>query len=260
MGCLTDRVAIVTGGGRGIGRATALRFAQEGARILVATRSAEPGHETVDAIRAAGGTAVLEVCDMGDRASSRQIVKRAVEEFGKLDIVLHNAASGEGGYIATAPDSRLEQILNVGLKPCFWLTADALPYLEQSPAPRILITSSISGNHYVTPGRAAYSAMKSGVTGFIRSAAIELAAKRITVNGVEPGVTLTEQFCAHVPSDIVADMTGGIPLGRGVKPDEIADAFVYLASDSAAMMTGQSLVIDGGASLGPDKPLTFDDH
>ena len=199
MARLAGRVAIVTGGGRGIGGATARRFAEEGASVLVATRSAEPGEATVAAITAAGGKAVLETCNVGERDACRRLVARAVEAFGRLDIVLHNAAYAEGGLLAATPDHHLDETLDVGLKPCFWLTVDALPHLERSPAARILVTSSVTGNRWVTPGRGAYSAMKCGVTGFVRSTAIELAEKRITVNAVAPGLTLTDSVDRMVP-------------------------------------------------------------
>jgi 3-oxoacyl-[acyl-carrier protein] reductase len=260
MGKLAGRVAIITGGGRGIGRATAERFAEEGAKIVIGARSAAPGEATVKAIADAGGEAILEVSDVGKRDACRRLVARAVEHFGRLDIVLHNAAYAEGGMLDTTDDIHLDQTLDVGLKPCFWLTVDALPYLEKSPAPRILVTSSVTGNHWVTPGRGAYSAMKCGVTGFIRSTAIELAHKRITVNAVEPGLTLTDSVDRMIPPAVLEQMESAIPLGRAVYAREIADAFVYLASDEAAMMTGQRLTIDGGATLGSAAAMAFDDH
>jgi 3-oxoacyl-[acyl-carrier protein] reductase len=260
MGKLAGRVAIVTGGGRGIGRATAERFAEEGAKVVIQTRSAEPGEAAVKAITEAGGEAILVVSDIGKREACRQIVRRAVDAFGQLDIVLHNAAYAEGGMLDTTEDRHLDETFEVGLKPCFWLTVDALPYLEKSPAARILVTSSVTGNQWVTPGRGAYSAMKCGVTGFVRSTAIELAHKRITCNAVEPGLTLTDSVDRMIPPDILQQMESGIPLGRAVYAREIADAFVYLASDDAAMMTGQSLTIDGGATLGFAQAMAFDDH
>ncbi len=260
MGKLAGRVAIVTGGGRGIGRATALRFADEGAKVVIQTRSAEPGEAVVKAIKDAGGEAILEVSNIGEREACRRIVARAVEAFGKLDIVLHNAAYAEGGMLDSTDDRHLDETFEVGLKPCFWLTVDALPWLEKSPAARILVTSSVTGNQWVTPGRGAYSAMKCGVTGFVRSTAIELAAKRITCNSVEPGLTLTDSVDRMIPPDVLEQMESAIPLGRAVYAREIADAFVYLASDDAAMMTGQALTIDGGATLGFAQAMAFDDH
>lgn len=260
MGKLAGRVAIVTGGGRGIGRAAAERFAEEGAKVVIQTRSREPGEAAVKAIRDAGGEAILEVSDIGKRDACRQIVQRAVDEYGRLDIVLHNAAYAEGGMLDTTDDRHLDETLEVGLKPCFWLTVDALPYLEKSPAARILVTSSITGNQWVSPGRGAYSAMKCGVTGFVRSTAIELAAKRITCNAVEPGLTLTDSVDRMIPPAVLEQMENAIPLGRAVYAREIADAFVYFASDEGAMITGQALSIDGGASLGSAQAMAFDDH
>ena len=260
MGRLAGRVAIITGGGRGIGRATAERFCEEGARVLIGTRSAEPGEATIRAITDAGGEAILEVFDVGDRESCRRLVARAVNHFGKIDILLHNAAFTDGGRLESTEDHYLDQTIDVGLKPCFWLSADALPHLEKSRSARILVTSSVTGNRWVTPGRSAYSAVKCGVNGFIRSAAIELANRGITVNGVEPGLTLTDTIDRLTTPELLSQMAASIPLGRAVHPREIAEAFVYLASDEAAMMTGQTLVIDGGATLGFAQPAAFDDH
>jgi len=260
MGKLAGRVAIITGSGRGIGRATAERFAEEGAKVMVATRTAESGEATIRAISDAGGEAILEVADVADREACRRLVARAADHFGKIDILLHNAAYADGGWLEANNDLHLDRMLDVGLKPCFWLSADALPYLEKSRCGRILVTSSVTGNRWVSPGRGAYSAMKCGVNGFIRSAAIELADRRITVNGVEPGLTLTDTIDRLTTPETLAQMAAQIPLGRAVHAREIADAFVYLASDEAAMMTGQTLVIDGGATLGFAQPAAFDDH
>ena len=151
-------------------------------------------------------------------------------------------------------------MFRTGLMACFWLSSDALPYLKRSKAPRILVTSSIDGNGYSTPGRSHYCSMKAGITGFIRSAAVELAKYRITVNAVEPGTTLTDVVARIVAPDVLEELVSIIPLGRAIHADEVASAFAYLASDEAAMITGQAITIDGGQILGSDKFMAFDDH
>jgi|SRR5271165_362830 len=137
MGRLAGRVAIVTGGGKGIGRAVCELFAREGARLVVATRSAAPGEEVVEAIKSAGGEAVLDVTDVGERSAVQAMVSRTADRYGAIDIVVHNAASDAGAALADIPDEDLDEMLNVGLKAAFWLTKDALPWLQKSSAGRI---------------------------------------------------------------------------------------------------------------------------
>jgi 3-oxoacyl-[acyl-carrier protein] reductase len=260
MGRLDGRIAIITGAGKGIGRATALRFAEEGATVVLAARSEAPGQGVLDEITAAGGKAVLDVVDVGHRETCRGLVERTAERFGGIDIILHNAAYTEGGRIDTVEDKFLRLTFDVGLMPCFWLTADALPWLKQSKFPRILVTSSVMGPKWVQPGRTHYATMKCGITGFVRSAAIELAAYGITVNAVEPGTTMTDSVDRLVSPEFLKTLIADIPLGRGIKGSEIANAFIYFASDDGAMTTGQTLAVDGGSSLGSDKFMAFDDH
>lgn len=250
MGKLDGRVAIVTGGGRGIGKATCELFAREGAKVVVATRTAEPGQETVDTIAAAGGEAVLEVVDVGQRAAVKGLVERTAERFGRIDIVLHNAAYLTPSSLAKMPDEVLDQMFEVGIKAAFWLTKDALPWLEKSPAARILVTSSVAGNQKSLPSRVHYGSVKMAVTGFVRGAALELARKGITVNAIEPGLTQTHALEMNATPEMIKAMGDDVPIGRPGKPEEIAAGFLFFASDEAAYTTGRTLTMDGGSSLG----------
>ena len=254
---LDGRVAIVTGAGRGIGRAIALGFAQAGAAVLVATRTAAPGAEVVAAIRAEGGRAELAECDIGQRATAQALVDQATGQFGRLDIVVHNAGIYPICAIADLDEATLDETLSVNLKAAFWLTAAALPWLKKSDQARLLFTSSVTGPRVVLPGLAHYAASKSGLNGFIRSAAMEYARDGITVNGVEPGLIRTDAIDALADPPAVEAMARAIPLARLGRPEEIALAMQFLASGAAGFITGQTIVVDGGALL-PENLSAFD--
>ncbi|WP_025129084.1 SDR family oxidoreductase [Pseudomonas sp. PH1b] len=242
----SGHVALVTGSGQGIGRAIAQLFAAQGAKVLLATRSKASGAETLRLIREAGGTAELLTLDLGTRAAAEQAVAAAVDTFGGLDLLLHNAGIFPMQKLAELEDATLDSTLAVNLKSCFWLTRAALPALRQATQPRIVITSSVTGPRTAIPGLAHYAASKAGVNGFIRAAALELAEYGITVNGVEPGLIATQAM------DNLGDgalLARGIPLGRLGSPEDIAWAMLFLASKQAGYITGQTLVVDGGALL-----------
>lgn len=251
---LQGRVALVTGGGRGIGAAIASRFAESGAQVLIANRTAEAGEAVAGAIRAQGGVAEAMGCDIGQRAQAEEAVAEAVRRFGALDIVVHNAAVNPWARIESLADDALDQTLAVNLKACFWLVQAALPHWRSRGAGRMLVTSSVTGPRVAMPGCAHYAASKAGVNGFIRSAALELAAERITVNGVEPG------YIAKQGGSLLSDparaerIARHIPAGTLGKPEDIAWAMCYLASDAASYVTGQTLVVDGGSTL-PESPF-----
>jgi 3-oxoacyl-[acyl-carrier protein] reductase len=254
---LQGKVALVTGGGRGIGAAIATVFAQAGARVLIANRTADAGAAVAASIRASGGRAEAMACDIGQRAQTERAVAEAVRAFGALDIVVHNAAINPWSRIEEVDDAVLDQTLAVNLKACFWLTQAALPHLRAAGrrgGGRILVTSSVTGPRVAMPGSAPYAASKAGVNGFIRTAALELAAERITVNGVEPGYIAKQGGSLLSDPERAAQIARHIPAGELGRPEDIAYAMCFLASEAARYITGQTLVVDGGSTL-PESPF-----
>lgn len=257
MGKLNGRVAIVTGGGRGIGRAICELFAREGARVVVATLTPEPGEEVVAAIRAAGGEAMLVQIDVGEREAVRALIAATVEAYGALDIVVHNAAYIPHGAIESLTDRQIDKAFDVGVKAAIWLTADAIPHLLKSEAPRIIMTSSIAAQ-VANIDLSIYSALKAGLNGFVRGAALELARRGITVNAVAPGLTMGHHLQVSASPAVIAKLADDVALGRAAEPIDQANGFLYLASDEARHVTGHVLTIDGGQSLGDVHGLGLD--
>jgi 3-oxoacyl-[acyl-carrier protein] reductase len=254
---LQGKVAIITGGGQGIGAGIARRFAQAGARVLVATRSSGNGREVVDEIVEQGGVARLLQVDIGTAAGCARTVETAVDAFGQLDIVVHNAAVYPVIPIEALGEDDLDTTLAVNLKACFRLVQAALPHLRRQGGGRFLFTSSVTGPQVAMPGTAHYAASKAGMNGFIRTAALEFARERITVNGVEPGYILTTAMQALGDPAQLEEMARCIPMGKLGAPADIANAMLFLASEEAAYITGQTIVVDGGSTL-PESPTVLD--
>lgn len=245
---LAGQVAIVTGGGKGIGRATASLFARQGARVLVATRTEASGRETVDAIVRDGGKAALCTVNLVDHDAARQIVDAALKQFGRLDAVVHNAASVPFGPIGEIEDAVLDEVFAVNLKAAFWLIAEAQHALQQTMGV-MLAVSSVTGNRQWQNGYSAYGASKAGLNGFVRMAAAELGTKGIRVNGVEPGLTLTETVINSFPAAEIEKIERAVPLGYTARPIDIAHALLFLASGDASRITGQIISVDAGQQL-----------
>jgi 3-oxoacyl-[acyl-carrier protein] reductase len=246
---LSNKTAIVTGAGHGICAGIAQVFARAGAKVVVATRSAGNGQATVDAINQNGGDALLIQCDVGNRADVEAVVAQTVAHYGRVDIGVHNAAIYPIHYIEDLSDEVLDQTLAVNMKAAFWLTQACLPHFRKQGGGRLIFTSSVTGPRVAMPGTAHYAMSKGGMNGFIRTAALEYARENITINGVEPGYILTQAMSALGSEEELKAMAECIPQGHLGKPEDIANTMLFLASDEAGYITGQTIVVDGGSTL-----------
>lgn len=257
LGDLAGKVAIVTGAGQGIGEGIATVFAAAGAQVVVATRSAGNGHETVDRITRAGGDALLIQCDVGTRTAVEQMVVATVAHYGRVDIGVHNAAVYPLHTVEELTDEVLDRTLAVNMKAALWLTQSCLAHFRAQGGGRLLFTSSVTGPRVAMPGTAHYAMSKGGMNGFIRTAALEYARENITVNGVEPGYILTQAMSALGDDSELAAMAKCIPQGHLGVPEDIANTMLFLASDEARYITGQTIVVDGGSTL-PESQVVMD--
>ena len=255
---LTNKIAIVTGSGQGIGAGVARVFAAAGAKVMVVNRTPENGQRTVDEIRAAGGEAELCGVDVGSVESVEKAVADTIDLWGGVDIMLHNAASFLGGPVAEYTEEDLETVLSVNLKACFRFSKTVIPHFRQRGGGRLLFTSSVTGPRVAMPGTSYYAASKGGMNAFIRTAALELAHENITVNGVEPGYIRTAAMELLADEEGLAQMTKYIPAGFMGAPEDIAYCMLYLASDEARYITGQTICIDGGSTL-PESPVFLEE-
>lgn len=246
---LGDKVAIITGAGQGIGEAIARLFAAERAQVIVNARTEANVGRVVEDIRAAGGIAHGVTVDIATAAGAEQLISATLKQFARVDILVHNAGIFPYNPLEDMDDDTWNQVINVNLTSGYRLTKACIPAMKERGAGRVLFTSSVQGNYVAVPGCAHYAASKAGLTGLIKSAALELAAHKITVNGVEPGLVLTsgvEQALSERRRGLMAEY---VPLKRWGQPEEIAHAMLFLASDDAAYVTGQTIVVDGGALL-----------
>jgi len=244
---LEGRVALITGASQGIGQGIAEVFARAGAHVVVAARDATRGKGVVAKIEAAGGRARWIQTDVGTHAGVTQLVDTVLTDLGAVDVLVHNAGVFPMVTIDDLTDGQLEETLSVNLKAAFWFAQAVAPSMRERGRGRILFTSSVTGPRVAMPLLAHYAASKAGLNGFIRAASLEYAHDGITVNAVEPGYILTQAMDALVSKEEQVQMASQVPIGRLGHPHDIAHAMLYLASDEAAYVTGQTIIVDGGS-------------
>jgi 3-oxoacyl-[acyl-carrier protein] reductase len=241
---LEGKTALVIGAASGIGKATVVRFLEEGANVVLADWQAEAGAATAAEL----GIPFIAT-DVSKLADVEAAVALAVARYGRLDIIVQNAGIYPWQLLEQTSVEDWDRVLATNLRGSFIATRAALPVMKQQGGGRILYTSSITGPHVTSPGHGHYSASKAGINGLIRAAALEFAGYGITVNGVEPGNILTEAIQEHRSPEFIKGMEDAIPLGRLGSPRDVANAFLFLASDDAAYITGTTIVVDGGQLL-----------
>ncbi|MCM3441132.1 3-oxoacyl-[acyl-carrier-protein] reductase [Metabacillus halosaccharovorans] len=242
---LSNKVALVTGASRGIGRAIALDLAKNGASIAVNYAGNEAkANEVVDEIKASGGQALAIKADVSNGDEVQQMIKEVIKEFGQLDILVNNAGITRDNLLMRMKDSEWDEVIDTNLKGVFLCTKAVTRQMMKQRNGRIInITSvvGVSGN----PGQANYVAAKAGVIGLTKTTAKELASRNITVNAVAPGF-ITTDMTDELNDDIKADLLKQIPLAALGEPSDIANAVTFLASEKSKYITGQTLHINGG--------------
>jgi NAD(P)-dependent dehydrogenase (short-subunit alcohol dehydrogenase family) len=245
---LSGKVAIVTGGTSGIGRATAIAYAQQGAKVMVAGRRVEEGQETVQLIKAAGGEALFTQTDVTQEADVKAMVDRTVSVFGRLDIAFNNAGTfGESGVLTEQTDDEYDRIMTANVKGVWLCMKYEIAQMMQQGSGAIVNTSSILGV-VAMAGVPLYTASKYAVQGLTKAAALQYAKSGIRMNAVGPGAIATDMFetATGGQDEAKAYMAGLHPMGRIGQPAEVANAVLWLSSDAASFMTGETLIVDGG--------------
>ena len=255
-GKFAEKVVIVTGAAQGGGKGVAEGFARQGAHVFVADLQAKLGQATCDELRSYGSTATFVLTDLSSEASIVALVQHVKNQFGYLDVLASCAGIYPAQHIEEMAHAQWNYVIAVNMTAPFLLTRECLPLLRTRPHGRIIFTTTVTGPTVVIPGLAHYAASKAGLEGFMRSAALELAKYRITVNAVAPGALLSPGLQNVCSPEEIERLAARIPLGRIGYPSDIAAAYMFLASDEAEYITGITIRSDGGYVL--PEPVSID--
>ena len=242
------RVALVTGGSRGVGRAIALRLAAAGATVVITYKGRhDAAAEVVNRIQEQGGQAMMLVADVGNSTEAEQAVSDALAQYGRLDILVNNAGITRDKLLMRMKEEDFDAVIQTNLKGAFTMMKTVSRSMMKQRSGRIINVTSVVGV-IGNAGQVNYAASKAGIIGMTKSAARELASRNITVNAVAPGFIETD-MTAGIPEDAKQALQSQIPLGRFGAPDDVAEAVYFLASDAAGYITGHILHIDGGMAM-----------
>ena len=248
MKLLEGKVALVTGAGRGIGKAIALRYAQEGANVAFTDLAInEAVEETVKELEAMGVKAKAYASNAANFDETHEVVKQVVEDFGRIDVLVNNAGITKDGLMMRMSEAQWDAVINVNLKSAFNFIHAVTPIMAKQRGGSIINMSSVvgvSGN----AGQCNYSASKAGMIGLAKSIAKEMGPRGIRANAIAPGFIETAMTAA-LPEDVRKDWCQKIPLRRGGKPEDVADVAVFLASDLSSYVSGQVIQVDGGMNM-----------
>ncbi len=243
----SQRIAIVTGASRGIGRAIATRLARDGHLVVLVARSAESLHQVQQEIAQSGGRAEVHPCDVGNSQQLQELIDAVASNHGRLDILVNNAGITRDGLILRMTDQDFDDVINVNLRSAFVACRAAVRPMMRGRFGRIISIGSITGL-MGNSGQSNYAAAKAGLVGMTKSIAKEMGSKGITANVVAPGFIETDMI-ADLPKEMMDKVKEMLPVKRFGKPEEIAAAVSFLASDDAGYITGQVIVVDGGMDM-----------
>ena len=243
---LKNRVALITGGASGIGRATAELFVREGARVAVADYSKDGGQDTVKAIKEAGGDAMFTPVDVSDSAQVTRMVDAVLQAYGRIDILFNGAGILHYGTVLETDEQAWNRVLSINLTGTYLCCRTVLPHMIRQGGGSIINVASTVGAHDACANAVAYVTSKGGVTLFTRAMAIDHAKQGVRVNALVPGATDTPMIRNAIAPEALEALAASHPIGRLGRPEELAKAVLFLASDDASFVTGTAMYVDGG--------------